>query len=184
MNLAAKLVVWSQVVTLAALGGLGLGVACDGLLWEWSYDYVFPVGYCRSNGVKLGFLLGTIIAAASVLGMRPLPRWQITLAQGIGFILLCCLMALLTGTVSWALAKWGVNPAGDGFHPLSRMAFCSSLVNGAYYGGWISAILWSGFTWRSRSFASTANSQTAASGLHPQGLHESRGNPPPSVIRS
>lgn len=149
-----KIAVWCQVVILCAVGGLGLGAACDGILWEWSYDYVFPDGYCRVQGLQLGFLVGTVVAVAAVLGEGPLLRWSRILVGWTTATLATALVAACVASAAWGGAKLSAaTRTSDRMSPLSRAAFCSALVAGAGYGAWISAALWSFSLWKQRQAA-------------------------------
>lgn len=152
MSVIAKLSIWCQVTLLCSLGGIGLGLACDQLLWEWSYDYVFPVAYCRNGGLRLGFLLGTMVAAAATIGRRPLPSWQWMTAWCWGTMMATTMIALVAASLAWALAKWGgIGRMGDNLPPLSRLVFCSTLVSGAFYGAWLIAMVSMIAVWRQRT---------------------------------
>ncbi|MDP1797019.1 MAG: hypothetical protein Q8K78_06040 [Planctomycetaceae bacterium] len=151
MSIIEKLTAWSYVVLLCTIGGLVLGMACDRLLWESSYDYVFPIHACRNSGLKLGCLLGTIIAAGTTISSYPALSWQWTTVAWMSAMVATAGIAVGSAAIAWALAKAGwLNPTGDEMTPLSRMVFCSELVRGANLGAWISAITWTAIAWRKR----------------------------------
>jgi len=159
LSVIAKLFTWLQVTLLCSLGGIGLGFACDHLLWEWSYDYVFPVAYCRNGGLRLGFFLGTMVAAATTFGNHPLPPWRRTTVWCLAAMLATTMIALFAASLAWALAKWGgIGRMDDNLPPLSRLVFCSTLVSGAFYGAWISTTVWIVIVWHQRTSAAALTS--------------------------
>lgn len=143
-----KLRCWCIVVLMCMLMGNSLGQLVDMILWELSYDYVYPADYVRSNGIRLGGWLGTCIAAASVFGSRPLPNFAWTLKAGVGGMLLVCVIATAFAAVGWGMAKIGIRESET--VSLSRAAFCTELVRGYFSGLFVIAALWMVAVWRHR----------------------------------
>ncbi len=156
MTLRGKFSTWILVLMLGTTNGFVAGWAIDCLLLEWSYDYVYPASYCQHGGLRLGLLLGTIVAIPTVCGHRPLPSSRRVLCWMASALLATLIIAFAAASLSWGLAKWsGRSRSADHPQPLSRMAFCSSLVDGACYGAWISAAAWSLAAYRHRKLVST-----------------------------
>lgn len=130
------------------LMGNSLGQLVDALLWRISYDYVHPADYVRANGTRLGGWLGTCIAAASVVGSRPLPNFAWTLKTSAVGLLLVCVIATAFATVGWSTAKLGIRETGTA--SLSRAAFCEELVRGCLAGALTAAAFWMMAVWRHR----------------------------------
>ncbi len=134
-----------------ALGGIAIGMAFDQVLWAWSYDYVYPLHFCRERGLRLGVWLGTIVAAATVWGNQPVPPLRWVSCSFVLALLVAVIGACGFAGTAWAWAKFSGN-LGDGHteRPLSRLAFCSELVRGGGYCACVSALIWAGIVWRFR----------------------------------
>jgi hypothetical protein len=144
-----KLIGWCVIVSSCVLAGNGLGLLMDAVLFEISYDYVYPADNVRATGNRWGCWLGTCIAAVSVIGSRPMPTIKWTACAAIVAILITCLAGFAFAVLGWSVVKLDI-PLTDGIM-LSRAAFCTELVRGIYVGGLTAALIWAIAVWRHRA---------------------------------
>ena len=137
--------------------GSGLGYLIDVLLWELSYDYVYPPQAAQAAGLRFGGWFGTCMAAVSVVGTRPLVPVTSQLQAGLLALIVFGIVATSFAGTAWGAAKLGV--AMSGSVSLPRAAFCTGLVRGSVAGAVVAALFWSATVWYRRCrLAATATS--------------------------
>lgn len=128
------------------------GSLYDRILWELSYDYVFPDDYARDLGIRWSTTLGSFVASMICYGRKPLPSYRWVAGLVVSSIALTVCLSVVAAMAAWGVVKmdpW--LPVGLPEAPLSRLAFCNYLVLGAKLGAWFSAgcCLW--LVWSHRS---------------------------------
>lgn len=144
----AKLRQWALVVGVCTLIGSGLGQLIDALLWEVSYDYVYPPHAAQAAGLRLGGWLGTLMAVVGVVGARPLLSLASLSQVGCLALGLCGVVTLGYAGTAWVVAKLGV--ATTGSLSLSRVALCTGLLRGSVAGALVAVLFWSVTVWYGR----------------------------------
>lgn len=157
----AKVQLWLLILTATIMAWIVAGMAGDGILWHLSYDYVYPPNTCRDKAWQISVALGALVAAAAIVGKRPLPSAGWMARTGMHAMLSLTIISLGSAFSGWVAVKLGlVLPAADGLARLSRIAFCERLVQGASGGSWVVGIIVCVGVWRHRYFAKSIHSAT------------------------
>ncbi|MBX3441667.1 MAG: hypothetical protein KF774_04610 [Planctomyces sp.] len=113
----------------------GAGALLDGIFWSLSRDYVYGPREFLREGVRLGPLVGTMVAAAATVGDGAVPSWRSlrgSLATLVAWVAGCAVACALIGAVA---AWWS---ADSNFSrllaPPRRVGFCRGLAAGTAIG--------------------------------------------------
>ena len=102
-------------------------------------DWTTAVAYGAARGVRLGGVMGTLVAAAVVVGTRPVPRCREIVPPGIASLLCIVLGAALGGVLAYVLSRLGAISLPPAIGPqvghVHRVCCSYGLEYGAAVGG-------------------------------------------------
>ena len=142
---------WAGTIAIAVAAGTVLGGRFGTMLYPQSYDYIVVPGDYASLGLRLGLLVGALLAAASVAGSRPIPSLQ---RLAVAFVLVGAVAVVLligSGALFVQLFESGVLDTEAWRLPNPRRhALFLGLDVGARWGPLLGAALGGGLLWRGR----------------------------------
>ena len=143
---------WTGTVAVAATAGALLGSRFGAMLYLYiSYDYIVVPDDYGSLGLRLGFVVGTALAAAQVVGHRPTPSPR---RVGVAFLVVGVVAVAFLGGAGWLfveLYEAGVlNTEAWRLPNPSRHALYLGLDTGARWGPLLGCGIGGVFLWRGR----------------------------------
>jgi hypothetical protein len=125
---------WLGLVVLGALTGLLLGHLLDLALATISYDYVFPYGHYREQGVMAGVLAGMTAGTALYWLRRRPSAARLGYSWFIAMLIVVTMMFVCGGGAALATKVAPEQAAGKVITTPARHAFCQGLARGAKWG--------------------------------------------------
>lgn len=142
---------WSLIVAAVAGAGALLGGWFGDLIHRVSWDYIVVPEDYRALGLRLGLLAGTILAAALVVGERPLPPVGKVAAAIATLGVVAAVVVAVGGWASVALFEAGRLDTSTWVLPNPRRhALFLGLHRGVHLGPVLGALVAGTFVWRSR----------------------------------
>ena len=93
-----RLAMWTGTVAAVAAAGALLGGTFGATLYRLSYDYIVVPADYGSLGLRLGLLVGAVLAAAQVVGHRPSPS---PLRVGVALLVVGVVAVAFLGGAGW-----------------------------------------------------------------------------------